>query len=281
MKFINTRTGAVLAGAVTLAVLGGLGGATASTLIGSDQIRDNSIRSVDVHDGTIRGIDLSDGVRSAIAKAGQPGASAYDVAVKNGFTGTQAEWLASLKGDQGAPGKDGANGTDGLNGTDGKDGVNGADGKDGASAYEVAVKNGFTGSETDWLASLKGDQGAPGKDGVDGKDGAPGLSNLTTDGPYDQVFKGDNGASLQTAVVKCDPGKAAIGGGYSTWGGADDLGGDNKNIQITVSAPYTDNYQAVNDRGSFVANEWIVKGYNNSGTDQIVRPWVVCATVAQ
>jgi hypothetical protein len=30
-------------------------------------------------------------------------------------------------------------------------------GKDGISAYEVAVKNGFEGTETEWLASLKGD----------------------------------------------------------------------------------------------------------------------------
>lgn len=28
--------------------------------------------------------------------AGPPGASAYDIAVANGFVGTQAEWLASL-----------------------------------------------------------------------------------------------------------------------------------------------------------------------------------------
>lgn len=35
--------------------------------------------------------------------------SAYDIAVKNGFSGTEAEWLASLKGETGASGKDGAN----------------------------------------------------------------------------------------------------------------------------------------------------------------------------
>lgn len=33
----------------------------------------------------------------------------------------------------------------------------------GLSAYEIAVKNGFEGSETEWLASLKGE---PGKDGA-------------------------------------------------------------------------------------------------------------------
>jgi hypothetical protein len=37
----------------------------------------------------------------------------------------------------------------------------GRDGKDGRSAYQVAVDNGFKGSESDWLKTLKG---APGKD---------------------------------------------------------------------------------------------------------------------
>lgn len=35
----------------------------------------------------------------------------------------------------------------------------GGTGENGASAYEIAVKNGFEGSETDWLASLKGEPG--------------------------------------------------------------------------------------------------------------------------
>lgn len=69
-------------------------------------------------------------------------------------------------------------------------GGSGTDGKDGESAYEIAVRNGFEGSETEWLESLKGEpgkdgadgkpgeqgpQGDPGKDGQPGKDGAPGA----------------------------------------------------------------------------------------------------------
>lgn len=41
-------------------------------------------------------------------------------------------------------------------------------GNDGKSAYEIAVDNGFIGTETEWLESLKGE---PGKDGVPGADG--------------------------------------------------------------------------------------------------------------
>lgn len=45
--------------------------------------------------------------------AGANGKSAYEVAVANGYSGTQAQWLASLKGADGAPGKDGSSGKDG------------------------------------------------------------------------------------------------------------------------------------------------------------------------
>jgi len=40
----------------------------------------------------------------------------------------------------------------------------------GKSAYEIAVMNGFDGTEAEWLASLKGDRGNDGVSGKDGKD---------------------------------------------------------------------------------------------------------------
>lgn len=45
---------------------------------------------------------------------GAAGASAYDLAVANGFEGTEAEWLASLVGPQGDKGDTGATGADGY-----------------------------------------------------------------------------------------------------------------------------------------------------------------------
>lgn len=74
------------------------------------------------------------------------GLSAYEIAVKNGFEGTEIEWLESLKGDKGDAGKDGE---DGTNGDDGKDG------KDSISSYkmwEEAFASGDTTLDyTDWV----------------------------------------------------------------------------------------------------------------------------------
>ena len=58
---------------------------------------------------------------------GKDGRSAYEIAIENGFVGTVAEWLESLKGRNGIDGKDG------LPGKDGKDGADGLPGKDGIS----------------------------------------------------------------------------------------------------------------------------------------------------
>ena len=64
---------------------------------------------------------------------GKDGRSAYEIAIENGFVGTVAEWLESLKGRDGLPGKDGADGLPGKDGTNGKDGKDGRNGKDGVS----------------------------------------------------------------------------------------------------------------------------------------------------
>lgn len=46
------------------------------------------------------------------------------------------------------------NGEDGKDGIDGRDGRDGRDGQSGASAYEIALQNGFEGTEKEWIASL-------------------------------------------------------------------------------------------------------------------------------
>ncbi len=73
------------------------------------------------------------------------GLSAYEVAVDNGFSGTEAEWLESLRGDAG---------------------VQGISGLDGLSAYQLWILAGNEGNETDFINSLQGIDGVDGVDGV-------------------------------------------------------------------------------------------------------------------
>ena len=93
---------------------------------------------------------------------GKDGRSAYEIAIENGFVGTVAEWLESLKG------RDGIDGKDGLPGKDGKDGADGLPGKDGTN----------------------------GKDGRDGRDGKDGVSPDLTNYPDTDAVK----ALVQDAV---------------------------------------------------------------------------------
>lgn len=85
-----------------------------------------------------------------------------------------AEYVAAhkeeLKGDKGDKGDTGAPGRDGM------DGSPGADGK---SAYDIAVDNGFVGTEAEWLESLNGEPGKDGEPGEPGMDGAPGADGYT------------------------------------------------------------------------------------------------------
>ncbi len=85
---------------------------------------------------------------------GRDGMSAFESAVKNGFTGSETEWIESLRGKQGEKGESGGDGAQGEPGTPGQ------------SAYDAAVAQGFSGTVQEWLRSLQGEKGDPGRDGV-------------------------------------------------------------------------------------------------------------------
>ena len=77
-------------------------------------------------------------------------------------------------------------------------GAPGPQGIDGKSAFQVAVANGYSGTESQWLATLKGlkgdkgDQGNPGVAGTDGQPGTPGSQG--PEGPRGLTgLKGDTG----------------------------------------------------------------------------------------
>ena len=127
---------------------------------------------------------------------GADGKSAYEIALQNGFTGTEADWLTSLKGQKGDTGAPGAKGAPGEKGERGEKGDVGETGEKGE----------------------KGDTGTPGKDGVkgtDGKDGADGFSPTVT------VTETSTGAII-TATDKNGTTTATIKNGTSgetaSWG---------------------------------------------------------------
>lgn len=59
------------------------------------------------------------------------------------------------RGADGKDGRDGVNGKDGINGTNGRDGIDGKNGQDGKSAYQIWLDLGNSGSEQDFINSLK------------------------------------------------------------------------------------------------------------------------------
>lgn len=104
------------------------------------------------------------------------GKSAYDIALDNGFKGTEKEWLESLKGEPGMKGepflyKDFTKEQlDSLRGEKGEpftyndftqEQLENLKGEHGENAYDLAKKHGFEGSEEEWLESLKGEKGEP------------------------------------------------------------------------------------------------------------------------
>lgn len=108
---------------------------------------------------------------------GEDGDSAYQVWLDEGNTGTEQEFLDSLKGADGTPGDPGADGDsayqvwldagntgteqeflDSLKGADGDPG----EGTEGKSAYDIWIELGNTGSEQDFIDSLVGPQGSSG-----------------------------------------------------------------------------------------------------------------------
>lgn len=160
--------------------------------------------------------------------------SAYAIAQKHGYNGTESEWLASLKGDKGDTGAaftydmftaaqletlkvkgdkgdkgdTGAKGDPGADGAPGKDGADGAPGKDGANGHTpviTATKSGKVTtikSDGEEIATVNdGADGAPGKDGADGKPGEKGDKGDTGDPGSDYVLTDADKSEIAALVL--------------------------------------------------------------------------------
>ena len=140
-------------------------------------------------------LEFLKGENGPIGESGSDGRSAYEIWIDEGNSGTEQDFLDSLKGEKGADGtmtfadlteeqKESLKGEPGADGTDGKsaydiwldagntgsdedflDSLRGDPGNMGASAYEIWIDEGNSGTEQDFLDSLKGEPGENGEDG--------------------------------------------------------------------------------------------------------------------
>lgn len=129
---------------------------------------------------------------------GPDGDSAYQIAVADGFSGTEAEWLASLVGARGADGRTILHGTGSP--SDSTDGNNG-------DFFIDTVGNNIYGPKSGGLwgaaRSLRGETGDRGPIGPDGADGASVLNGTTdpTDTAPSDAANGDFYINTTTSEI--------------------------------------------------------------------------------
>ena len=108
----------------------------------------------------------SGGGSGAPGADGADGKSAYELAVQEGFVGTLAQWLDSLKGADGVDGTDGVDGVDGANGTNGSNGSNGQGVPTGGAIGQILAKTDAGDFLTAWVDAPTGGATAPAWHGV-------------------------------------------------------------------------------------------------------------------
>ena len=198
--------------------------------VGSQGATGNGITStMDNNDGTFT-FTYSDGTTFTTSNLkGADGISAYQEWLNAGNTGTQADFLAALKGDKGNDGVAGTNGNGIASTTDNNDGTftftytdgttfttSNLKGADGISAYQEWLNAGNTGTQADFLAALKGDKG---NDGVAGTNGN-GIASTTDNNDGTFTFTYTDGTTFTTSNLKGADGISA----YQEWLNAGNTG---------------------------------------------------------
>ena len=124
------------------------------------------VRAEQMKSGVVITIVDADGETSATlhnganGEKGTDGKSAYQIAVEQGYQGSESDWLSSLKGGKGDTGERGEKGDTGLQGERGEKGETGQQGEQGPM----------------------GEKGEKGDAGVAGKDGFSPIANVVKDG---------------------------------------------------------------------------------------------------
>ena len=209
--------------------------------------------------------------------AGADGDSAYQVAVNNGFIGTEEAWLESLQGTNGVDGINGTNGLDGKDGVDGINGTNGLDGKDGVDGLNGldGVKGdtgaiGATGAQGEQgLQGVKGDTGAQGEQGLQGLQGVKGDTGAQGEQGLQglQGVKGETGATgynaYQVAQVN------GFDGSITEWLAS--LKGDMGNTGMTGATGFSAYDVAVGNGFEGSITQWLASLKGTNGTNGISK----------
>lgn len=174
------------------------------------------------------------------------GYSAYKIAQINGFTGTEQEWLASLKGEKGEQGIHGPKGDKGERGDKGDTGERGPQGIQGLKGDQgERGLRGLTG-ETG-ATGPKGDKGDTGDTPIITATKSNGVTTISADGvPIATINDGSEGAKGETGSTgpqgpKGDKGEQGIQGPKGDKGdtGEQGLKGDTPVIKATKSGSVT------------------------------------------
>lgn len=161
---------------------------------------------------------------------GGGGKSAYDIAVENGFEGTEQEWLDSLKGEKGDTGAKGDKGDKGDTGPAGETGPAGPTGPTGAT----------------------GATGPAGADGAKGDKGDPGVG-VPAGGSAGQILSKTDATDYNTQWID-----APTGGGstYTAGRGVDITSDDVINVQLPNKALTSAEYEALTEEEKN-SKEWV------------------------
>lgn len=206
---------------------------------------------------------------------GADGKSAYDIAVDNGYAGSQSQWLASLKGDKGDVGATGAQGVkgdkgdvgatgaQGVQGDKGDKGDVGATGAQGKSAYEVAVENGYNGTAQDWLTSQSGNSPYLDANPTTTSTGAKATGTGATALGDGAVADGDNNTVLGSGASAKGESNTVVGKGNSVEGNRSGAFGDPNLVQGNGSYA-VGNDNTINNDNSFVVGNNVNTSAKNS-----------------
>lgn len=137
-----------------------------------------------------------------------------------------------------------------ISGTKDDKGDTGAQGK---SAYEIALENGYVGSEKEWLVSLKGAKGDTGERGPQGEQGLQGAKG-------DKGDKGD--AGIDATLMKIIDKTSDIGTSYTIEANKMYLFGEKTTLNIQ--------FASVED--STVVNEYLFQFISGSTATELTYP---------